>query len=127
MKLREEASRLLENARKEKIIGSSLEGAIALTVSDALERDRRATGTVGPRLADLFIVSEATTAESVAAGGDWTPSATYPGLSLRFEKARGRRCDRCWKVTPEAEADGLCDRCREVLQLRAGEPAGVVQ
>ena len=127
MKLREEASRLLEDARKKKIIGSSLEGAIALTVSDALERDRRATGTVGPRLADLFIVSEATTAESVAAGRDWTPSATYPGLSLRFEKARGRRCDRCWKVTPEAEADGLCDRCREVLQLRAGEPAGVVQ
>jgi len=29
--------------------------------------------------------------------------------------------------SPEAEADGLCDRCREVLQLRAGEPAGVVQ
>src|SRR6185369_6096581 len=73
MRLREEASRLLENARKEKLIGSSLEGAIALTVSDALERDRRATGTVGPGLADLFIVSEATTAESVAAGGDWTP------------------------------------------------------
>ena len=39
-------------------------------------------------------------------------SAAYPGLSLRFAKAPGRRCDRCWKVTPEAEETGLCARCR---------------
>jgi isoleucyl-tRNA synthetase len=124
MNLREEAARLLENARREKTIGSSLEGAIVLTPNAALERDRDATGTRGTGLADLFIVSE-TIVDPDPAGG--TPSATYPGLTLRFEKARGRRCERCWKVTPEAEADGLCARCREVLKTLAGAPAGVAR
>jgi isoleucyl-tRNA synthetase len=127
MKLREEAARLLENARREKTIGSSLEGAIALTPSEALDADRKSTGTEGTGLADLFIVSETIPDPSGPTGDGWTPSATYPGLSLKFEKARGRRCERCWKVTPEAEGDGLCARCREVLQLLAGQPAGVVQ
>jgi isoleucyl-tRNA synthetase len=127
MKLREEAARLLENARREKTIGSSLEGSIVLTPNEALDRDREATGTEGTGLADLFIVSETILDPSGPRGDGWTPSATYPGVSLKFEKARGRRCDRCWKVTPEAEADGLCARCRKVLQSLAGQPAGVVR
>jgi isoleucyl-tRNA synthetase len=127
VKLREEAARLLENARREKTIGSSLEGAIALTPSEALDGDRKATGTEGTGLADLFIVSETILDPSGSAGEGWTPSATYPGLSLKFEKARGRRCDRCWKVTPEAEEEGLCVRCREVLKSFAGEPAGAAR
>ena len=126
MTLREEVSTVLEEARREKTIGSSLEGAIALSGdAAALDGDRAATGFAGAALADLFIVSSATV-EPAAAGGDrgWRPSAAYPGLSLRFEKARGRRCDRCWKLTPEADATGLCDRCREVLSGLAPETAG---
>jgi isoleucyl-tRNA synthetase len=115
MQLREEAAGILEEARRQKIIGSSLEGAIALTRSGALEADRAATGTAGPGLADLFIVSEIVEAEA-AEGSGWTDSQAYPGLRLAFRKARGRRCDRCWKVTPEAEALGLCDRCRSVVE-----------
>jgi isoleucyl-tRNA synthetase len=112
--LREEAAVMLEQARRDKQIGSSLEGAILLTPSADLDRDCAATGTEGPGLADLFIVSEvATVAE--APGDGWTESRAYPGLRLKFRKAAGRRCDRCWKVTPEAENEGLCDRCRAVL------------
>jgi isoleucyl-tRNA synthetase len=98
------------------VIGSSLEGGVALTPHETLQNDRAATGTEGPGLADLFIVS----AISLEPGGDpaggWRTSSAYPGLFLRFEKAPGHRCDRCWKVTPEAEATGLCDRCRRVLK-----------
>jgi isoleucyl-tRNA synthetase len=112
MKLREEASVLLEEARREKVIGSSLEGAIAFTPSPDLDHDRVATGTEGAGLADLFIVSETIAAAGAASEPGWIGSRTYPGLKLRFEKARGRRCDRCWKVTPDAERDGLCERCR---------------
>ncbi|MGE5414389.1 MAG: isoleucine--tRNA ligase [Syntrophomonadaceae bacterium] len=118
MTLREEAAALLEEARRDKTIGSSLEGAIALTRHDALEADRTATGTSGPGLADLFIVSE-TVEETGAGGPGWRESQAYPGLKLAFRKARGRRCDRCWKVTPEAEDRGLCDRCRRVVGGRA--------
>jgi isoleucyl-tRNA synthetase len=118
MSLREEAAAILEEARRNKTIGSSLEGAIALTTSAALEQDRAATGTDGTGLADLFIVSE-TVEGNEGAGSGWTESKAYPGVKLAFRKARGRRCDRCWKVTPEAEDRGLCERCRRVVGGRA--------
>jgi len=115
-KLREEVAGVLEEARRDKVIGSSLEGAIALTASDDLDRDRAATGTQGPGLADLFIVSNVSSEKRGESPDGWRDSSAYPGLSLRFEKAAGRRCDRCWKVTPEAKETGLCDRCRNVLR-----------
>ena len=58
MALREEVSVLLEAARREKTIGSSLEGGVAISRDSAFEADRAATGFSGPSLADLFIVSE---------------------------------------------------------------------
>jgi isoleucyl-tRNA synthetase len=119
MKLREEAAVLLEAARKEKTIGSSLEGAIAFTPSADFDRDRHAIGAEGAGLADLFIVSETIPAAADAEGAGWTTSQVYPNMRIRFEKARGRRCDRCWKVTPEANDDGLCDRCRRALATLA--------
>ncbi len=113
-RLREEVAVILEEARRRKEIGSSLEGAVALTANDDLERDRAATGTGEAGLADLFIVSAATQ-EAATSGDGWRDAAAYPHLKIRFLKARGRRCDRCWKVTPEADSDGLCDRCRQAL------------
>jgi isoleucyl-tRNA synthetase len=124
MKLREEAAVLLEQARREKTIGSSLEGAIAFTPNRDLETDRSSTGAAGAGLADLFIVSETIPADAGSDGAGWTESQAYPNLKIRFEKARGTRCDRCWKVTPEADETGLCDRCRRVLAALA--PAGAV-
>ncbi|HYR46202.1 MAG TPA: isoleucine--tRNA ligase, partial [Thermoanaerobaculia bacterium] len=58
IKLREEVAVVLEEARKDRRIGSSLEGAIALTANETLASDRAATDTEGPQLADLFIVSD---------------------------------------------------------------------
>ena len=115
-KLREEAAVILEEARRNKVIGSSLEGAIALQGASALETDRAATGTLGTGLADLFIVSEILEDVSPAATEGWQESQVYPGVRLAFRKARGQRCDRCWKVTPEAEESGLCVRCRGILE-----------
>ncbi|HEY6066175.1 MAG TPA: class I tRNA ligase family protein, partial [Thermoanaerobaculia bacterium] len=124
MKLREEVAPLLEAARRDKTIGASLEGAIELTESAGLDADRDSTGAAGTGLADLFIVSETVPAGDVSDAAGWTESQAYPGLKIRFAKARGRRCDRCWKVTPEAEESGLCDRCRRVLEALATAGAG---
>jgi isoleucyl-tRNA synthetase len=114
-RLREEAAVILEEARRDKQIGSSLEGAIALQGAAALEPDRLATSMTGPGLADLFIVSETIEDGDALPADGWRDSQVYPGLRLAFRKARGRRCDRCWKVTPEAQDTGLCNRCRGVL------------
>src|SRR6266540_1825178 len=125
-KLREEVAGVLEEARREKVIGSSLEAAVLLTPHEALEADRAATGTEGPGLADLFIVSAVSRGSVEDEPSGWRNSAAYPGLSLRFEKAHGRRCDRCWKVTPEAGDSGLCSRCRQVLAELAASPLGTI-
>jgi len=117
-RFREEVAVMLEDARREKRIGSSLEAAVVLGPSDALQRDREAVGAMGTGLADLLIVSE--TVEGGGGEADaWRDSQAYPGLRMAFRHARGRRCDRCWKVTPEAEATGLCDRCRGVIREAA--------
>jgi isoleucyl-tRNA synthetase len=113
-RLREEVAVILEEARRRKEIGSSLEGAVRLTADAVLQKDRAATGTGEAGLADFFIVSAATE-ETAASEDGWRSTAAYPPLKIRFQKAQGRRCDRCWKVTPEADADGLCDRCRRAL------------
>jgi len=114
-RLREEVAVMLEEARRDKIIGSSLEGAVALTHHDGLEADRAATGTEGEGLADLFIVSETREGPSEIPSGAWRESQAYPGLKIAFVRARGRRCDRCWKIKPDAERTGLCLRCQSVI------------
>ncbi|MGH9369063.1 MAG: isoleucine--tRNA ligase, partial [Thermoanaerobaculia bacterium] len=124
--LREEVAVMLEEARREKQIGSSLEAAVLLTSTAELERDRAAAGAGGSGLADLFIVSEVSQA-SAREGDGFRESRAYPGVRLKFRKAAGRRCDRCWKVTPEAEPEGLCRRCREVLASLPGAAAGTTR
>jgi isoleucyl-tRNA synthetase len=120
--LRQEVNEMLEEARREKQIGSFLEAAVVLTGHEGLRADRAAAGAEGAGLADLFIVSEvAETAEPDGPG--WRESRVYPGLKLKFRPAAGVRCDRCWKVTPEAEVEGLCRRCREVLATLPGATA----
>jgi len=123
-KLREEVAAILEEARRDKTIGSSLEGAILLSRSGALGSDLRATGIGTEGLADFFIVSEVGQAPTDD-GPAPRESAVYPGVWLAFAKARGRRCDRCWKVTPEAQEEGLCARCRRVLEGSAAAGKGV--
>ncbi len=116
--LREEAAVMLEEARREKTIGSSLEGAIVLTPTPDLDArpGRDGNGRSGPRR-PLHRVRDRRGRDADGRRLDANRSA-YPGLRLAFRKASGRRCDRCWKVTPEAEDEGLCDRCRGVLGRR---------
>ena len=90
---------VLETARKEKQVGKSLEGAIALTgpAEDAFLADMDPEA-----LADLLIVSQAAVTVGDAIAASVTP-------------APGEKCQRCWKVLPTVNSDGLCPRCAGVL------------
>ena len=89
-RLREEVAVVLEGARREKTIGSSLEGAIALTADSALRADRDATGDPGRgarRPLHRFGSSgrgdaSASARPESAPEGAWTASQVYPGLSI---------------------------------------------
>jgi isoleucyl-tRNA synthetase len=38
------------------------------------------------------------------------------GLSVKAEHASGTKCPRCWKWEASAHKDGLCDRCKKVVE-----------
>ena len=106
----------LEEARTAKRIASSLEARVALSGPAAVlgpMREYEAKSRVFPgNLANLFIVSEVTLADSDGP------------LAVQVERARGGKCERCWtyseKVGKLAAHPGVCERCADVLQGLAG-------
>ena len=101
--LRSAVNGALEQARADKVIGKSLEAAVALTVpqEDAFlhEMDEDA-------LADLFIVSQV----QLTVGDE---------VKVAVKAAEGAKCGRCWKVLHSVKAVGeheaLCPRCAAVM------------
>ncbi|HUB08290.1 MAG TPA: isoleucine--tRNA ligase [Myxococcales bacterium] len=94
--VRAEVQKRLEDLRREKTIGSSLEARVSLAAAEPLEAFQR----LGGSLEELFIVSQVELAPE-----------------LRVERAAGRRCERCWKHLPEVpENPPLCRRCARVVQ-----------
>jgi len=112
LKVREQVNAALEQKRKEKMIGNSLTAHVTVTaqggVGALLEQYRR-------ELPMLFIVSDF----ELNVG----PADAVDAVSVEVDKARGVKCERCWRYVPsirqEPDWAGLCDRCVEAL----AEPA----
>ena len=90
----------LEEARASKVIGKSLEADVHLTVP---ESDRFFADESPEALADIFIVSK-------------VELAIGDALAVKVDNAAGTKCPRCWKHSLEANAEGLCPRCAEVVK-----------
>ena len=90
----------LEEARAAKVIGKSLEADVHLTVP---ESDRFFADESPEALADIFIVSK-------------VELAIGDVLAVKVDNAAGTKCPRCWKHSLEANAEGLCPRCAEVVK-----------
>ena len=98
--VRDVVNGVLETARAEKKIGKSLEADIVLTVpaEDAFLAEMPAEA-----LADLLIVSQV----EVTVGD---------AIQASVKTAEGSKCQRCWKVLPTVNAEGLCPRCAKAIQ-----------
>ena len=99
--IRGRLTEVLEKARAEKLIGSSLQAALTLPPE--------ATTLLDPDgWAGLAIVSQA-----------------RPGPALAVERAPGEKCARCWRVLPEVGSQhaDLCLRCTAVIQSHPPEQA----
>ncbi len=99
----------LELARADKTIGSSLEAAPVLVVSDAA--DKALFDSVD--LAEIAITSTAAVEVSDNLDGLYV-MPEIKGAGARFQKATGEKCARCWRVLEEVKAHPqthLCDRC----------------
>jgi isoleucyl-tRNA synthetase len=112
--LRRVVTGALEVARRDKVIGASLEAAPVLYVSD--EADAAVLN--GLNLAEIAITSAAhvVTGEGPA---DAFRLADVPGVAAGFHHAQGEKCARCWMILPEVgkvpDHPDLCHRCSEAV------------
>ncbi|MDD4320286.1 MAG: isoleucine--tRNA ligase [Acidaminococcaceae bacterium] len=114
IEIRGEITKILENARRAKTIGHSLDAKVELHATDEALRILK---TVEKDLANLLIVSQA----SVVAGLEGGTEATgREDLMVTVKAAEGKKCERCWiysdSVGEDAEHPTLCHRCVEVLK-----------
>jgi isoleucyl-tRNA synthetase len=102
--IREQALKALDAAREDKVIGSSLEADLIVTADPMLypvlakhQND----------LPDWFIVSQVELRE--------TPSEP----AVKVERARGDRCERCWKYKTDVGSNSdfptVCASCAAVV------------
>lgn len=110
MAIRDDVKKVLEQARADKVIGSSLEAALTLYCSDEIHNLLNAIPM--DELADLFIVSQVHLEK-----GEGGVKGVVEGLGVSAEHAAGEKCQRCWKYETTVGENGLCPRCAKVLGL----------
>ena len=124
-KLRDEVNKVMEQARTDKAIGSSLDAKVLLQVLDKELKDKLASynssDTLSERNVDelryFFLASQVELVDSL-------PDTEYkskPDLAnIAVVKADGEKCERCWNyslsVGSFADDPTICDRCNAALK-----------
>jgi isoleucyl-tRNA synthetase len=127
--VRQEVNKVLEQARSEKAIGSSLEAKVLLYVADADLRqtlnalnpaDAVAPGSLHvDELRYLFLVSQVEVLDTPdqLMVAQYRSEADHMGVGV--VDADGEKCDRCWNysthVGESSAHPAICDRCVEAL------------
>ncbi|MBC6431015.1 isoleucine--tRNA ligase [Nostoc sp. HG1] len=125
--LRTDVNKVLEQARIEKLIGSSLEAKALIYIphkqlGDAIKAFNPVNGNDVDELRYLFLTSQVELLDSAEGlqGLDYTAQTEDWGIGI--VKADGEKCDRCWNysthVGESAEHPLICERCVAAL---AGE------
>lgn len=109
MDLREEVSVSLEEARRAKTIGHSLDASLEITAKD--ESEEKFLSEILELLKILFIVSDVQIRPADGGTGK---------RSFRVTPAPWEKCERCWMKKPQVGKDPqhptLCDRCSDVVR-----------
>lgn len=107
----------LEIRRREKVIGSSLEAAPQVFITDPA----LAAAVAGIDLAEIAITSAITLGDGIPDDGFTLPEV--PGVAVVFKAAEGQRCARSWKILPEVGSDAeypdVSPRDAQALRERA--------
>lgn len=115
--IRGEVSRVLEQARRDKVIGLSLDSAVDLYLSEAW-LEKMAPYREG--LSEMMIVSEVLLHRLEEAPADADTAEETEGVRVRVRPADGSKCERCWTYSTSVGQDGdhpeVCGRCAEVLR-----------
>ena len=113
-KIRNDVKKALEIARKNKIIGASLDAKVQLFCTGELFDFVKS---VENELTTAFIVSQV---EVINDGKGEFEGEELPELSVTVSHADGVKCARCWSysdtVGNDSEYSDVCSRCAEVLK-----------
>ncbi|MEA5617657.1 isoleucine--tRNA ligase [Cronbergia sp. UHCC 0137] len=125
--LRNDVNKVLEQARTEKMIGSSLEAKVLLNIPhkqlrEAIKGFNPVQGNGIDELRYLLLTSQVEILDSTTTMSDLKYTATTEDWTIAIVNADGEKCDRCWNysthVGESAEHPMLCERCIPAL---AGE------
>ena len=110
MAIRDDVKKVLEQARADKLIGSSLEAGLTLYCNEEIYSFLNTIPM--DELADLFIVSQVRLEK-----GEGGVKGVVDGLGVQAEHAAGAKCLLCWKYETTVGDNGLCPRCAKVLGM----------
>ncbi len=121
--IRDEVNQLLEKARVEKSLGSSLESKITVHVEDPALRSTlealQATENGQDQLRYIFISSSVDLVDDAATASAAAYSSAKDGFTVGVARADGVKCSRCWnysqRVGEDADHKELCERCVPVI------------
>jgi len=111
--LRQEVSKQMEQARRDKVIGHPLDARVTLICAgdtyDFLHE-------IEPILGDVFICSGVSVEQG---GGPYIENEELPQLRIQAEKASGGKCPRCWHYSDDIGENPahseICARCAAQL------------
>ncbi|WP_418790532.1 isoleucine--tRNA ligase [Phosphitispora sp. TUW77] len=117
IKARNEITKALEQARRDKVIGHSLDAAVTVYADEELYSFLEP---VAEQLASILIVSAAELKKDADAPGGVIVSEEMPGLKIKVDQAAGGKCERCWTYKEEVGKDPvyitLCGKCLDVVR-----------
>ena len=117
LELRTDVSRVLEKARKEKLINHPLTAHVDLYPTEAQYGFLQQV----PNLAEIFIVSDLTMHKPSEERPEGVEQAeVHEGLGILVQPAKGQKCERCWMFHNEVGKDSdhptICPRCSAVVE-----------
>jgi len=99
----------LEIARKDKLIGSSLQAKVTLFAPNEILYTNDSEFWEEIAIVSQFEISDG------EAPADAFVSEDLPQVKVVVSLANGEKCERCWKIT-QVDENKVCDRCRKVLE-----------
>jgi isoleucyl-tRNA synthetase len=105
----------LEEARNAKEIGGSLEAKV--TLASSAPKLQTTLKAYEKQLPALFIVSQVQVLNTASPNA--TAAQEAQGVSVKIEKAKGSKCERCWNYSTHVGENHryptICERCTEAL------------
>lgn len=115
--MRGEITKALETARRNKVIGHSLDAAVSLY---AAGEELTALSAIQDDLATLLIVSNVTLSDRFEQAPGEAYRVAEMQLAIAVAPAQGIKCERCWIYSPTVNLDNehpaLCQRCATVVK-----------